>query len=396
MQKMTNTQQAVCALLNSALFDTPLCLPKNLDWTEICRELEFQAVLALPGDLIDRLDMPEEIRESWRRKYMGQVYQGYRNVAEQDALAALFAEHDIVYVVLKGSAAAVYYPKPEYRSMGDIDVIVAERDYDRALALLRENGYKEKNAEAGGRDRTFKRYGVLFEIHHRFSYGDHQRDTALDRIIAEGIEAHEVHEAQEGMYCALPHKENGLVLLEHINQHLEAGLGLRQIVDWMMYVNRQLHDEAWPAFREGAEQIGLCDLALTVTRLCQIYLGLPETGITWCQEADESLCEQLMEYLFQSGNFGYKDAGSSIAVNALSRSRDGFFRNLQKSGQRNWKLLKTCPWLKPFAWLYQLFRYARRGLSRKNPIRSLKMDLDRSRKLNDMLTRLGATRHGKQ
>lgn len=395
MQKMTNTQQAVCALLSSALFGTPLKLPENPDWVEIFRELEFQTVLALPGDLIDRMDMPEEIREKWRRKYMGQVYQGYRNAGEQDALAALFAEHDIAYAVLKGAAAAMYYPKPEYRSMGDVDVVVAQRDYSRALQLLRENGYTEKHAEAGSRERAFEHYGVYFEIHQRFSYGASERDKALDAMIAEGIEVRETHTLNESTYCALPDMENGIVLLEHINQHLEAGLGLRQMVDWMMYVNNRLHDDAWPAFREKAEKIGLCELAVTSARLCQMYLRLPQADITWCRDADEALCAELMAHLLKSGNFGYKDAGSSVAVNALSRSRDGLFRNLQKSGERNWKLLKRCPWLKPFAWLYQICRYARKGLARKNPIQSLKKDLDTSKKLNDMLTRLGATKHGR-
>lgn len=392
---MTNTQQAVCALLSSALFNAPLVLPEHPDWAQICRELEYQTVLSLPADLIDMLDMPQEIRDGWHRKHMGQVYQGYRNVAEQDALADLFAAHGIAYVIVKGTAAAMYYPRPEYRSMGDVDVIVAEKDYAAAQALLRAQGYEEKSKGAQSRDCAYKRYGVDFEVHQRFSYGHAERDCKLDALIAAGIGRRETYHTQEGTYNGLPHLENGIVLLEHINQHLEAGLGLRQIADWMMYANRCLHDEDWAAFREGAERLGLDELARTVTKMCQMHLGLPREGITWCDDADEALCDQLLDYLFQSGNFGYKDAGSSAAVNALSRSRDGLFRNLQKSGERNWKLLKTCPWLKPFAWLYQIFRYARRGLARKNPIRSLKADLSRSKRLNDMLTRLGATKHGK-
>lgn len=392
---MTDTQQAVCALLRSALFDAPLALPEHPDWAQICRELEFQTVLSLPADLMDKLDMPLEIRDGWRRKHMGQVYQGYRNVAEQDALSELFGKHGVSYVIVKGTAAAMYYPEPAYRSMGDVDAIVAEKDYAAAQELLRAHGYEEKSKGAQSRDCAYKRYGVDFEIHQRFSYGSSERDRRLDTMIAEAIKRRETYQTQEGAYEGLPHRENGIVLLEHINQHLEAGLGLRQIVDWMMYVSRCLHDDAWPAFRDEAMRVGLHELALVVTKMCQMHLGLPRKGITWCDAADGELCDQLLEYLFQSGNFGYKDTGSSAAVNALSRSRDGLFRNLQRSGERNWKLLKTYPWLRPFAWLYQVFRYARKGLARKNPIRSLKSDLERSKKLNDMLTRLGATRHGK-
>ena len=88
--------------------------------------------------------------------------------------------------------------------------------------------------------------------------------------------------------------------------------------------------------------------------------------------------------------------GRSATVNAMSRGSDGFFRNLQASGCRNWKLLARCPYLKPFAWLYQLCRYVRLGLSRKSPIRGLIEDMARGRRLNRMLRELGATRHGKK
>lgn len=392
---MTNTQLAVCALLRSALFGEAVSQPQDVNWADVCRELEEQAVLALPGDLIKGLNMPEPIRAAWQKQLRAQVYRGYQNAAEQNALAALLQEHGIAYVVLKGAAAAMYYPRPEYRSMGDIDVIVTPQDYEAAQRLLSENGFVQEEKKAGGRDEAYHRHGVLLELHRRFSYGEGERDAALEAMIIGGIERREMRRTSEGDFPGLPHRENGLVLLEHINQHLEGGLGLRQIVDWLMYVRRELHDDAWPAFRREAERLGLVELALTVTKMGQLYLGLPTEGIAWCRDADESLCADLLAYLFQSGDFGGKDMGSSTTVNALSRSQDGFFRNLQRSGCRNWKALEKHPWLKPFAWLYQLCRYARRGFARENPIRSLVSDYAKGRKLNRMLRRLGATRHGK-
>ena len=48
-----------------------------------------------------------------------------------------------------------------------------------------------------------------------------------------------------------PPLENGLVLLGHINQHLEEGLGLRQILDWALYVDKALDDDAWEMGRNS-------------------------------------------------------------------------------------------------------------------------------------------------
>ena len=101
-----------------------------------------------------------------------------------------------------------------------------------------------------------------------------------------------------------PPLENGLVLLEHINQHLEEGLGLRQILDWALYVDKALDDDAWEyTFAPVVRRLGLERLAITVTRMCQLYLGL-RSDITWCASADEKVCDSLMNYIMEQGNFG--------------------------------------------------------------------------------------------
>ena len=98
---------------------------------------------------------------------------------------------------------------------------------------------------------------------------------------------------------------NGLVLLEHIGQHMMAGLGLRQVIDWMMFVNTALHDEEWSTFQEMAQAAGLETLAKVATKMCVRYFGL--TGsFEWCMDADDAVVDEILDYLFASGNFGSK------------------------------------------------------------------------------------------
>ena len=56
---------------------------------------------------------------------------------------------------------------------------------------------------------------------------------------------------------------------------MEEGLGLRQILDWALYVDKALDDDAWEhTFAPAVRRLGLERLAITVTRMCQLYLGL--------------------------------------------------------------------------------------------------------------------------
>ena len=49
-----------------------------------------------------------------------------------------------------------------------------------------------------------------------------------------------------------------------------------------------------------ALQAGLKELAVCVTRMCQMYLGLTDKDINWCNSADEMVCHNLMDYIVHS------------------------------------------------------------------------------------------------
>lgn len=136
---------------------------------------------------------------------------------------------------------AVYYPIPEYRSMGDGDFLVWEKDYHYAL---------EKN-------------GVVFELHRRpAKLPEDKGRKLLMEYIHEKLNHREWHQIDEYQIPALPWLPNGLVLLYHIRQHLVNGMGLRQIIDWMMCVERErrhLVEVLWNCFggcRAKEESIG--------------------------------------------------------------------------------------------------------------------------------------------
>lgn len=133
------------------------------------------------------------------------------------------------------------------------------------------------------------------------------------------------------------------------------------MIDWMMYVDKVLDDEFWQSdFRQVAESKGLATLAITATRMCQRYLGLSER-ITWCASDEDALCDQLLAFLFSSGNFGRKESNTVEGVSMLIRE-NGLFRYLQNSGEVNWNAYHRHHALKPFCWLYQGCRVIRKTI----------------------------------
>ena len=388
----------ICALIGNLFFGRAGSLPglsPAPDWDAICAELKEQAISLLFSDYLIHRDLDEQELERWRRTCFGSFRMNLDILSVQQWLNDVLTENSIPFMVVKGAAAAVLYPRPILRAQGDIDLVIApDRFHEGLETLVRAGCVRTGDEEEDSRHINLLKDGVVIELHSRFArLSSAEAEAMLDRWIFEAIPQETIDQEIFGMHFpAPPDMLNGLILLTHINQHLEEGLGLRQIIDWMMYVRRSLDDTSWPAFRGKAAQLGLEKLAVAVTRMCQLYLGLPEE-ITWCMGVDEKLCKDLLEYLFDCGNFGFKNPTDNTAAMVISHGRGvrGFFRNLQSRGEANWELYKKHGWLKPFAWIYQGCRYARIALGRKDALTHLKQSMEDGRRRGDLLDRLGAT-----
>ena len=320
--------------------------------SDLYNEMKAQAIVALPANILALIDIPNEVRAQWEKDILFQVSYNIRYKHQQANLPI-----NVPYVVLKGTSAAQYYPYPDYRTMGDIDIMTSRENYNDACDELVKNGYKDitgNHTREFGRHRCFEKSGIIVEVHAFFALlNDPSKAEWMDNTIIESINPSHV----------LPDMQNGLVLLEHVNQHMEEGIGLRQIIDWMMFVDKCLKtDESWKIFQKMAIKIGLETLALTTTRMCEIYFGLyPHT---WCQKVDVSICEQLMDYIFSCGNFGIKHKDEShTRVQALTYTRTPIaaLRYIQARGIHNWNAAKKCYFFRLFAWIYQILRYIKKG-----------------------------------
>ena len=300
--------------------------------------------------------------------------------AEND-MADTLNKHSIPFVILKGFAAAIYYPEPRARAFGDIDFIVPPAFFDFTCETLKSNGYMQGADE--GRHIAFSKNGYHFELHRRFSY----EDLDIEKYVLAGIDHRVIVSLNNHMFPMLPPLANGLVLLAHIRRHLKSGLGLRQVIDWRMYCDKVVDDEFYfSSLKPAIEPLSMITLTVTVTALCQKYLGLKKS-ITWCRDADDALVDRLFDNLINTGNFGRKQGeGSKVERITTYIRREGLFHYLQSAGEYNWKAYHKYHFLRPFCWLYQILRYIVIG---KGRIGKLQEDIKRGNVRYELLKKLG-------
>ena len=378
---MTADNQILCDLIKEALFDIHRSSIDNVNWEKVLREADKHAIIGIIAKQI-----PEETCHEWSIKTSKIMLQTIRKLQAQSQLFQLFEDNNIPLAILKGTAAAAYYPIPSYRTFGDIDFIVPQDSIVKASKLMLESGYQRIDQESSENPRhyRYKKDDFIFEMHHHFSYVD----LDIENFIIEGLKHVELASCDGVSFPMLPRLSNGMVLLAHMRCHLLSGMGLRQVLDWMMFVNKELDDDFWQReFKAAAESVHLDKLAITTTRLCQKYFGLPES-ISWCKDVDDELCDRLLDQLLVSGNFGVKlGSGKQVETVMTAFQKNGVLKQLQISGEKNWSLYKKRKWLKPFCWIYQIFRYSRQGITahKKNKIsKSVQVSRDRYTLLRDL------------
>lgn len=341
---------------------------------DIFEEMKKQAIATLPGNCLSSLGLSSELERAWKKYIILQTSYSTQSTYEQTILPI-----NVPYIILKGTSAAQYYPHPIFRTMGDIDIMTRREDFDLACKQLLDNGYHiDKDIY---KEVSLSKNGIIIDLHRQFaSMNNPNHVKFLDDLIIENINPTHI----------LPDLINGLTLLEHINQHLEGGIGLRQIIDWMMFVDKCLPDEKWPEFLELLNKIDLEKVAIACTKMCEIYLGLAHRE--WCADANPDLCRQLMDYIISSGNFGNKrNTDSDVIENALSYtySPKAFIKLLQKQGMTHWRAAQKHRILRPFAWIYQLFRYISKGIRRDKATSKIKAEYAAAKRKTNMFNALG-------
>ncbi len=228
----------------------------------------------------------------------------------------------IPFVTIKGYASAHYYPLPEKRTMGDVDLYVDPDDYDSAVSCLIEKGYIPTDYEHV-RHEAFRKGSVLFELHSEIKGIPNGKDgvkvsnrSAEDKVramLSDLIETSERVKTPYGTICIPNAFHHGLIMLLHVAGHMinDGGIGLRHLCDWAVYVNKTDVIK----YKEKLESIGLWTFARQLTAVSVRYLGLPEQG--WEGDWDDGFLEALINDILEAGNFS-KKAPERGAENALS------------------------------------------------------------------------------
>lgn len=394
---MNDTEQILLNILKEIFYGIPVDYTDySLDLQQLSLEAEAQAIKALVFPWINKnLQEESHIFQSWKKDLVTQIFDWYHIMDIQNELVQLLASYNYEFVILKGAANASLYPEPELRAVGDIDFLVHEEQYQEIYKFLLNNGYKSvEEIDDKMHHICLEKAGIVFELHKRPAGSQRYSDddnAFLKKYFENGISQSEIMKVYEYAFPVLPVRQNGIMLLLHTAIHLKVGIGIRHLLDWMVYADKNLNDEYWEKdFKEDAEKAHVKKLAMVLTRTCQLYLGLSE-DITWCKSIEDQICNDLIGYFFEQGNFGKKIGNDDAEIELFSQTRTigGFFRQLDLSSQYSFPIVKKHVFLRPFGWLCQMGRYMIKVLNGEKSIAALLTDQRKGIRRAEFFKQLG-------
>lgn len=242
-----------------------------------------------------------------------------RNADMNRFVADLFTklrDEGIQAVLVKGQGIAQCYERPQWRSAGDVDLLLDAENYEKAKSFLSPLALSVDKEVAENKHLGMTIDSWKVELHGNLhGHISKVADAVVDQVQAEMMSKGAFRIWNNGETdIPLPAPDSDVVFIfSHILQHFfHGGIGLRQVCDWVRLlwtyrgsIDRYLLESRILEMRLMTEWKAFAALAVD-------YLGMPteamplyDSSARWKRKA-----QRISSSIFRVGNFGHNRDGS--------------------------------------------------------------------------------------
>lgn len=336
---------------------------EQVDWEKFLELAENHKVLSLLYDVMEakKEQFPEYVLQRAGKVSKRIVMQSYRLLFISHHLISKLQEKGISVILLKGVGTASFYPVPELRKTGDIDLLLPEVErLEEACRILEENGCK--------------RNGTQYALHHVQFVMESGIEVELHTMLAEPFDNNRINEYLQRNHraCAehivnvntmglkipiLSPEYHAYELLLHMLQHfLRSGFGLKLLCDWVVFwncVEGSVEQKDYLRFVSESRIKGFSDV---VTESCCRFLGLRRDAVQWMEmHVETTQVNVFMKEVWEAEEFGKSSADRVVALRNVKPTE--YIREFHHQTQINYPKASKCALCWPVLWLLTLIRF---------------------------------------
>ena len=265
-------QEIAFHLLHAALDgEAPHLGNNSLDaarWWSLFRLLQRNHVAALCFDAAAASGAPRDVIMPWLAEREKAVDWHRHQQTVQTDITDRMARHGIETLVLKGTHTARYYPQPETREFGDLDLYFYDRHAEADNIARQELGIAMNDASHHHTKYNYR--GVTVESHYHFLNVNYPPDNRRYESLLTALAPSPTFEV--------------LFLLRHMAGHFAASrITLRDLTDWYLTCRTLREQVEWDRVQDTLQKYGMGAFASALSAVIERQLGytmpLPPTDI---------------------------------------------------------------------------------------------------------------------
>lgn len=310
---MDKSRNAFFALLRAGLWEQGVRLQpyEPLDFDALFKMAKKQSVVGLLAAGLEHVE-DRKVKKPEVLKFLKRVFslegknQKVRRFIED--LMGRLRDAGIYALMVKGQGLAECYERPQWRPVGDVDLLLDEDNYLKAKALLLPMAESVKDEDIDKLHIGITIDSWLVELHGTLHNGLSSRITrTVDRIQDETIRGRRVRMWRCGETdVPLPCVDNDIIFVfTHLLQHFfQGGVLLRQVCDWtrLLWTYRDSIDRN--LLRERLDEMRLMSEWEVFAALAVDYLGCPSSAMPFYRVSStvSRRAARALEVIFKTGS----------------------------------------------------------------------------------------------
>ena len=234
------------------------------------------------------------LMEKWKMLSDQSTMQCLYQQAAQEELAEALEQAEIPFVFLKGAVLRDLYPRPDLRSMSDIDVLIHEEDAERVAGVMKELEYTVEYSGSRNEDVYCKEPAVTIEMHRKLFWKHEEWNKYFENVWNRSV-------LQEEKCCGyvMPLEDFYIHLLGHLVHHMiNGGIGIKAFLDIELFRKKYLNIVRSQKMRILLEKFGFVQLEKNIAELLKYWK---------ISEKSDDFMEKWTEYIVKCGAYGAMD-----------------------------------------------------------------------------------------
>lgn len=241
------------------------------------------------------------------------AYKDAQQAYAAETLFELFEKNGIYCMPLKGIRTKQFYPYPEFRTMGDLDILYKEDQTKKLKQVMQDAGYK-----FGGyniKHDEYEKDGVTIEMHRDVLF---RLTNAYDYFA--DIWERAIHAKGKQYIYEMSLEDHYLHSVCHLAEHfVRGGIGIRMVLDIYILSETPRMDKAY--VQRQLKALKLQKFEENIRSLAQLWFSDDEKTVR------TEVSDELENYALSGGIFGSRETARRNGT-VLYESKNKFVKQL--------------------------------------------------------------------